>query len=59
MGDPETELACWLLEALVKESESDHVKSILHCRSTTKVLSRCGHATLSCHIVCPKLENAY
>ncbi|CAM9143892.1 unnamed protein product [Scytosiphon promiscuus] len=40
VGVPETELACWLMEALATESEGDYAKSILHFRSTTKALAR-------------------
>lgn len=40
VGDPETELSCWLLEALAKESEGDYVKSLMHQRSTMETLAR-------------------
>lgn len=40
VGDPETELACWLLEALAKESEGDYVKSLMHQRFTMETLAR-------------------
>lgn len=40
VGDPETELACWLLEALAKESEGDFVKGLMHQRSTMETLAR-------------------
>eukprot|EP00752_Nemacystus_decipiens_P002251 g2132.t2 len=39
VGDPETELACWLLDALAKE-DGDYVKSLLHQRSTMETLAR-------------------
>lgn len=45
VGEPETELACWLLEALAKESEGDYVKGLMHQRSTMETLARyvfCG-----------------
>ncbi|CAM9280265.1 unnamed protein product, partial [Ectocarpus sp. 13 AM-2016] len=40
VGDPETELACWLLEALAKESQSGYVKTLMHRFSTMETLAR-------------------
>lgn len=40
VGDPETELACWLLEALAKESQSRYVKTLMHRFSTMETLAR-------------------
>ena len=51
VGDPETELACWLLEALAKESEGDYVKSLMHQRSTMDTLARC-ECVYVCVCVC-------
>lgn len=40
VGDPETELACWLLEALAKESEGAYVRGLMHQRFTMETLAR-------------------
>ena len=44
VGDPETELSCWLLEALAKEPEGHYVKCLMHQRSSLSTLARYGTA---------------
>lgn len=41
IGTPETEMACWLLEALAKEA-AGHVTRVMYKRSTLASLTRCG-----------------
>lgn len=42
VGDPETELSCWLLEALAKESEGHYVKRLMYQPVTMETLARYG-----------------
>lgn len=42
LGRPETELACWLLEALAKTSDGDYGKSVMYREATLVTLVRCG-----------------
>lgn len=39
-GNPETEMACWLLEALAQDADGDYAKSILYQRGTLETLVR-------------------
>lgn len=40
IGTPETEMACWLLEALAKEAVG-HAARVMYKRSTLASLTRC------------------
>lgn len=40
IGHPETEISCWLLEALASEAKTNYVDDIMHHSSTLAVLAR-------------------
>lgn len=40
LGNPETEMACWLLEALAQDADGDYVKNIMYRRNTLETLAK-------------------